>query len=115
MQPTSQLRAGAADHQPSVCNVAETAEPDMLPDGPGRAGPRSCDRGLPRSPAMSTHPHPVRRVWFASILRAPRHLSNGTALSRACGLDCAPPLGGVSTTPGALARVRVVVSRSVIT
>src|SRR5215813_13609026 len=52
---------------------------------------------------------------FASILRAPRHLSNGTALSRACGLDCAPPLGGVSTTPGALARVRVVVSRSVIT
>src|SRR5438105_15617001 len=48
-----QLRAGAADHQPSVCNVAETAEPDMLPGGSGRAGPRSCNRGLPRSPAMS--------------------------------------------------------------
>src|SRR5262249_28389332 len=42
-----QLRAGAADHQPSVCNVAETAEPDMLPDGPGRAGPIDLKTGRP--------------------------------------------------------------------
>src|ERR1044072_5203900 len=45
-----QLRAGAAGHRPSVCNVAETAEPDMLPGGPERAGPRSCDRGVPVCP-----------------------------------------------------------------
>src|SRR5439155_20398634 len=69
---------------------------------------------IPR-PTYACFRHALVGVCFASILRAPRHLSNGTALSRACGLDCAPPLGGGSTTPGALARVRVIVSRSVIT
>ena len=38
-------------------------------------------------------------VWFAPVLRAPRDRSFGTAQSRACGLDCAPPLGGNSTDP----------------
>src|SRR5262245_12489217 len=66
-------------------------------------------------PTYACSRHALVGVWFASILRAPRHLSNGTALSRPSGLDCAPPLGVVSTTPGAVARVRVVVSRSVIT
>src|SRR5215831_5039315 len=70
-------------------------------------------RGLPNTSAnLSLLPACAGRCL---VCRAPRHLSNGTALSPACGLDCAPPLGGVSTTPGALARVRVVVSRSVIT
>ena len=76
-----------------------------LSDGafPGHRPPLACSR------------HALVGVWFASVLRAPRDLSNGTAESRACGLACAPPLGGFSTTPGALVRVRVVVSRSVIT
>ena len=32
-----------------------TVAPDTLPDGPERAGPRSDDRGLSRSPAISAH------------------------------------------------------------
>src|SRR5438132_753206 len=106
---------------------SSSATAPRLPDAGQSGAPQLARRGISRFPSKellhmpgsSTTPGrsdlALVGVWFASILRAPRHLSNGTALSRACGLDCAPPLGGVSTTPGALARVRVVVSRSVIT
>ena len=73
-------------------------------------------RRLPvRRSAQACSRHTLVIVRFASVLRALRGRIDGTALSRACGLACAPPLGGFSTTPGALARVRVILSWSVIT
>src|SRR5262249_37579332 len=69
-------------------------------DRSGRTEARTGLRMMPTSPrsplSFRTAGFP-RYGWKAG--RAPRHLSNGTALRRACGLDCAPPLGGVSTTP----------------
>src|SRR5262249_59059841 len=56
------------------------------------AGP--LDRGFPiRRPTLARPPHALVGGWFASILPAPRHLRNGTALSAACGLCFPPPLG----------------------
>jgi hypothetical protein len=51
----------------------------------------------------------VQPRWFASVLRAPRDLIIGTALSRSLR---ARLRAAIKCTPGVLARVRVVVSRS---
>src|SRR5579864_8693019 len=58
--PGPRPRAGAAARQPSVYTVGAMAVPDRLLDGPERANPQCDDQGLPRSPATSVHPHPVR-------------------------------------------------------
>src|SRR4029077_4289334 len=49
-------RAGAGDHLPSVYTDVAMVAPGTLLDEPLHVGPRSCDRGLLRSPARSVRP-----------------------------------------------------------
>jgi hypothetical protein len=46
---------GAGGRLASGYTDVVTVAPDTLPDGPERAGPRSADRGLSRSPAISAN------------------------------------------------------------
>ena len=57
-------------------------------------------RRLPRWwSSLSLLPAYAGQLRFVSALRAPRGLIGGIALSRACGLDCAPPCGGILHLP----------------
>ena len=61
MRGASQSRLVAVGHLVLVCTVDGSAVPDTLLFGPGRAGLRYCDRGLPRNPATSGRPPRARR------------------------------------------------------